>query len=234
MLRIEQLKPADLKREYEKWVASDIPWESGFVIENFLHDMLPYVTDLECRYSGFWSQGDGASFTGSVNLLAVLDLIDTDNNYILYRELMRCKELTPYTRVVLYGNYCHEKTMRLVEPDANTRGWIVPSGIFMGLDLRTLHEDGAAESERMLDKMVEDASDIVLEWLRDKAGELYRNLEEDYESSTSKEAFVQWAKDTEMEFDYEYDDTEDCDRSDQQQGDESNVDLLPNQDPAAR
>jgi hypothetical protein len=233
MLRIRQLKPADFEREYEKW-SMNYPWDGSYVTENFKEEMSPYVNDMTCYWSGFWSQGDGASFAGIVNLLDVLDLIDTDNGHVLYRELMRASELNRTARVVHRGHYCHEETMGYDHVDSNTFNWIVQHGVFAGLDLRTLHEDGAMESERMLCEMVDAGAADVLAWLKDKARELYNDLKESYEADISKEAFIEWAEANDEEFDYDYDDTEDCDRSDQQQGDEDNVNLLPNEDLAAR
>ena len=229
MLRIGQLRPADLEREYEKWV-QDYHWNGDYVTENFKEEMSPYVNDMTCYWSGFWSQGDGASFAGIVDLLAVLDLIDTDNGHVLYRELMRVNELSQTARVVHRGHYCHEETMEYDHVDDNTSNWVVRHGVFAGLDLRTLHEDGAMESERMLCETVDAGAADVLAWLKDKARELYKDLEESYESDTSKEAFIDWAEANDEEFDYDYDDTENCDRSDQQQGDEDNISLLPNKD----
>jgi hypothetical protein len=50
----------DRNTEYDDW------WQP--IIEGFVEEMEEIgMTNVECEFSGFYSQGDGASFTGEVN-----------------------------------------------------------------------------------------------------------------------------------------------------------------------
>jgi hypothetical protein len=184
---------------YEEWYASS-EFDADYVIENFIEDMKPYVTDMECFYTGFWSQGDGASFTGSVNFMKVLDLIDMDGTHFLYRELMRTDNLWQTARVTRSGSYYHEQTMDLEYPDWGLASLYVESGPFMGLSLVDMaSENGYDEVEEYIEKIVEDGRAAVLEWLKGNAQELYRSLEQEYEYQTSEEAYNEWREPNEVE-----------------------------------
>lgn len=184
---------------YDEWIR-DVYFDADYVIENFQEDMEPYVIDMECFYTGFWSQGDGASFTGSVNLMHVLDLIDKDGVHFLYRELMRTDNLWQTARVTRSGYYYHEETMLLEYPDSTLATNYVESGPFMGLDLVAMaNENGYYEVAEYIEKIVEDGRVAVLTWLKDKARELYKNLEKEYEYQTSEEAYNEWRDANEVE-----------------------------------
>ena len=184
---------------YEEWW-QNTQFDGDSVIENFIEDMRPYVIDMECFYSGFCSQGDGASFTGSVNLMKVLDLIDNEGTHFLYRELMRSNSLWQTARVKRSGRYYHQETMDIEYPDCTPATRYVESGPFMGLDLEAMaKEAGWDDVGEYIEKIVEDGSAAVLAWLKAKAQELYKNLEQEYEYQTSKEAYNEWREANEVE-----------------------------------
>jgi hypothetical protein len=175
---------------YDEWQQQEV--DLDYVIENFIEEMKPYVDDMECFYSD-----DGASFTGYVNILAVLDLIDTNNDHILYRELMRINELWKTAWVTRKSSrYCHKKIMEIENYDIDTCNFVVPSGLFMGLDIDLVaKEQGFKLTSDFINSLAEPACEEVLDWLKEKARELYRNLEKEYEYQTSREAYEEWARD---------------------------------------
>lgn len=201
-MKIHELTEEQFTIALNQW-AQNIEFDADFVIDEFKRSMEPYVKDMDIRWSGFWSQGDGASFSGSVNLLAVLDYIDADNNHYLYRELMRAGELWQTAKLSNTGHYCHEGTMNLEDPDCYTSNRVVSKGPLMGLDLNTLADSDEYDANNKIAQLVQAGADEVLAWLKDQARELYKELEQEYEYQTSKEQFIEWAEANEVEFDYE-------------------------------
>lgn len=72
------------------------------------------------RFSGFWSQGDGASFTcKSIDLEKLLSAVAQCNNSHAVRTLELCmilaeNDLMQAGIADLHSNYAHERTVRLV------------------------------------------------------------------------------------------------------------------------
>ncbi len=148
----------------------------------------------EIRFSGFWSQGDGASWCGAVS---VKDWIASKPT--TYQEF-------PTTQIVLAlidegwiddkvmvsyntSRYCHENTM-----DVSTIGAHEPeeyeeemqSGMFKGASTRELmHIVGCKDGVLFaMDKEIEADCKAF-------AREIYRALEEDYESEISEESVAE-------------------------------------------
>jgi hypothetical protein len=94
------------------------------------------------------------------------------------------------------SKYCHEKTMSIDKYDIDTCNSVVPSGLFMGLDLDLVAKEHGCKSDYdFINSLAEPACEEVLDWLKGKARELYRNLEKEYEYQTSREAYEEWARD---------------------------------------
>jgi hypothetical protein len=119
-------------------------WHEPY-IEDFREDMakLGYIVD-KVYYSGFWSQGDGASFTGSVDVREWLKIKKLKSKY---RKLLNA-DLYLKFNITQSGHYCHEMTMRIENA---------------GDDDDTLYEledlvlDEAREKARHLYKVLDDA-----------------------------------------------------------------------------
>lgn len=111
------------------------------------------ITDFKLCYSGFYSQGDGASFTGSFNPENV-DVNGLLGYAPIDKELKRIVDIlsnakTKYIITRTSSRYCHANTMQ-IEPD-----------------------------EQESDEYNEDDNAIILEALRDFAQWIYRTLEKD-------------------------------------------------------
>ncbi len=70
--RLEELSSEAQERAHERYVqhsTEDSHWYE-YVIENAKEDAPAYFTVEDVEFTGFWSQGDGASWTGSIDTLA--------------------------------------------------------------------------------------------------------------------------------------------------------------------
>lgn len=138
--------------------------------------------DVKVYYSGFWSQGDGASFTGSykhvvgglkavkeefagtywVEVIEYLELLEAINKKCFYSLLYRIKSS---------GRYCHANTMTIQYID-DYRG------------------------NRDFSKFEDD----LLEYTRAIGNEFYSMLEKSYNGMTNNEAVIESIECNEYEF----------------------------------
>lgn len=140
-------------------------------------------------FSGFWSQGDGACFVGAVQdwhkFLGSLAMPELEHPFV--------KDFAQsywYCSVQQTGSYYHEYSMQ-------------PS-----FDLTNFSEFRQAHNAEPLLVHLQDAlfeaidyenlENTATEFLRDKAKELYRRLEKEYEYLTSDEAVYQALVDCEL------------------------------------
>lgn len=131
--------------------------------------------DAEIQFSGFWLQGDGASFTASVNIETFLRK---------HKSITRFKKLLPLVpvgdlsaRIVRIGHhYVHEYT---VKADVEM-AWSNETEPLRGL---------RSELEGFLTERV-----------RELSRKIYRSLESEYERQTSDEAIIETLKTNEYTF----------------------------------
>jgi hypothetical protein len=144
------------------------------VIEDFEEELADYGIDPEVSFSGFGSQGDGASFlttTCDTDLL-VRKLYETGHE-IPENALLDSKD---YTIIIRRNDnhYAHENTMYVNRYPG-------------GEDTLTDAEDEKLEA-------------VVLEWAKTKARELYKNLEKYWDELTSDDEIMEYFSDNEFLF----------------------------------
>ena len=129
----------------------------------------------EIRFSGFWSQGDGASFTGSYNykkggLKAVMSYAPNDEwLHAIVKKLQDLQRKHFYrlgASIRQSGLYVHEKSMSI---DMTYKG------------------DGFWRADGISADNWQDAEKELTEIMRDYARLIYRMLEREYEFITSDE-----------------------------------------------
>jgi len=148
-----------------------------FVYGDAKEDAPPYFDVRNIDFSGFASQGDGASWSGTVNLL----------NWCEAHGNTRCADL-------IRDDYIEEAGV--VTQEASTYSH---SGT-MGLDIDDYtNDDRVPGSEAAADEM----RDEVLTEAKDYADQIYRNLEETYNYECSQEAFEDSVAANEWLFDAE-------------------------------
>lgn len=176
----------DLNVQYDGW--------HDDVIDQFKEDMeMLGLSDVEVSYSGFFSQGDGASFTADVSDTEVfmkealglesdewLDMGDgikpKDELDALRSDLLDIgfdtrEKLTPENFIISIirtsSRYSHENT---IEGDVDIED--IPESI---------------EDEFPLYKYQDMIQNKVTNWAREKSKKLYRDLEKEYDYLTSDE-----------------------------------------------
>jgi hypothetical protein len=193
----------DINVDYLDW--------HDYVIDEFKEEMkekFGFEVD-DVRYSGFYSQGDGASFTGEAidkalflkNALGVTSSSDVFDNGedseedelrslmgdlrnigFDNRERFKADDLYFNVRRRQHGSmYVHENT---IDGDVDA-------------DWLDLDDD----DERDFDGFVQDLERKTTGWAREQSRDLYRRLQDEYDAQTSDEA----VKDTLIDNDYTFD-----------------------------
>ena len=143
--------------------------------------------DIEIMFNGFYSQGDGASFTG---------WIPSDNMWRFVNEILGFK----YPPTVLecltiqvernHSRYYHENSVD-IEVDYDSTEDVIEDFPF-GMEVPFTYR---------LKDIVEDVDKKATEWVKSRCREIYNKLEEEYDALQEDES----VKDTLLANDYEFD-----------------------------
>jgi len=158
--------------------------------------------DIEdIRFSGFWSQGDGASWTGRVHLKHFLEHHLKEDNpdhhrYFVLQALLDEGWVEKYVNITRYGfHYVHSQTMRL---DSTDFGAV--DQLDEGSEQR-LQYDGPLQRADVYqlwkgidgEYLIEDLEEWVIEEAREFADKIYADLEAEHEHLTSEESLIEGA-----------------------------------------
>ena len=173
---LRERDPKRFEKEYYKW-REHTPDYDWWVYEDFIDGcaaVCVHVDDI--KFSGFYSQGDGAAFTGRVYVHKWMAHKGFDVTHPA--AYLACKD---------DGSYVRLETGRGNNMRANFDGWVYtdPSGIFTGLDYDTWSE--------LVDAQISDLNieDEVLSFCKSLADKLYTDLRDEYEHLTSEEMFIE-------------------------------------------
>ena len=156
----------------------------------------------DIQWSGFYSQGDGASWTGQINIVPFLSY-HLKPDHVDYARFMVLIELVEngFTsrRFEVSRNshmYNHDKTMFVDREDFTDWGDTkVRNGIFSGADALPLAE--SIYMEALMDDLRQWATDEARSYARD----IYKALETNYDEYSSEEYFEELCNINEWRFD---------------------------------
>jgi hypothetical protein len=169
-------------------------WETDHIIDQAKGDAPKGFYIVDVRYSVTYSQGDGASWTGQINLIEFFEA-NPDPEFIgeevMIIELMRNDWIDKEAEVNQNSyHYVHSGTMKLsdvidyaesVENDENNPTLV--EGPMMGAEVKELFQTDYWDWAHRLDVMLERA----LQATKDYADIIYGQLKEDYEWQVSDE-----------------------------------------------
>ena len=183
---IEEIKRMDSFAEQDV----DLDW----VIENETEDLQALGLDnVEIAFTGFWSQGDGASFIGRVDDIPKFIKTIGITDEILPKALEAFEDVYEMEIIRIDSRYVHENTVRFDISEIDDPELLLMTGFGLGdvtLNLNDILEGIGFEAK-------------ASKWVKDKCKEIYRKLEKAYEGEFSDEAAEQWADSMGMEFDKE-------------------------------
>lgn len=152
------------KEKVKTWL-NDGWYEDNFTVENFQEELKALGYEgIDIQYSGFYSQGDGASIACSVDLIAFLKRNRLSKRYASLLYWLRRGGWTNFLTISRrhWGNYVHHNLLYADSSDI----------------LDNLNYENA--SGKAIDQL-EDISKLVLEEVQEKSLELYQQLQAEYE-----------------------------------------------------
>lgn len=148
----------------------DVDWYHP-VYDDFFADLERYGIEADIEFTGFYSQGDGASFiTTTCDTDLLIRTLFEEGHDIPENALLDSKNLS-VSIDRMNSRYSHEETMYV-----------------------DIHD----EDMTLSDLENETLNDIIEEWAKEKARDLYRKLESYYEDLTSDEAVIEYLADCEF------------------------------------
>lgn len=148
----------------------DVDWYHP-VYDDFFADLERYGIEADIEFTGFYSQGDGASFiTTTCDTDLLIRTLFEEGHDIPENALLDSKNLS-VSIDRMNSRYSHEETMYV-----------------------DIHD----EDMTLSDLENETLNNIIEEWAKEKARDLYRKLESYYEDLTSDEAVIEYLADCEF------------------------------------
>jgi hypothetical protein len=173
--------------DYEWWegvyeMAIEDGKEKGFYIDKIY-------------FSGFCSQGDGASWTGQVDVRQFLETHYEDSiGLSAWCQLVQEGIVSKFSKVEANNaHYCHESTMNFSDVwdevgVEDTEPLLLPS-IFKGMSIENVFDIIATDSACTL-KDVDAITQAITESGKDYARDIYQRLREEYEYLCSEEMML--------------------------------------------
>tara|TARA_Y100000114_G_scaffold65718_1_gene60228 strand:+ start:289 stop:903 length:615 start_codon:yes stop_codon:yes gene_type:complete len=169
-----QQRVIDKVREWDDRYSAD----EEFILQD-LRERHPHIHQMDIRYSGFCSQGDGASFTGYIGAEWVINNLLSDELKTIVRDLDCAFERNS-------NMYCHENTVSTQLEDVTWADHI---------------EENDRLRESLLEQHYDDIVDVIEEYRLDLCHTIYRELERAYEQCHSEENIAEFVLDNDYLFD---------------------------------
>jgi hypothetical protein len=158
----------------------------------------------DIRFSGFWSQGDGASWTGSVHIKEFLDYHLKEDNpdfgrYFVLQAILNegYDWVERYTNVNRSGfHYVHDKMMRLESIGYSNLDSLDEK------DEERLQEEGPLQRANIyqlfkgadIDQLIDALETWILEEAQAYARQIYKDLESEHDHLVSEESLIEAAE----------------------------------------
>lgn len=206
------------KQKVREWYCENIMIDDWYysVYEGAKMDGAERGFEIEdIRFSGFWSQGDGASWTGSVHLPKFLEWLCTQDAYeplhhriVPFIELMKDGWVEQRVAVNRTGyHYVHENTVKpdsidyesldleMGDGEGYGEAWLHSEGVLKGASVAGVAEGIDART------LVEQLDGCVQEEVKDFCQEIYERLEQEYDWLTEDEQIAEACEANEWVFD---------------------------------
>ena len=201
VIELREQHPKLFQQAYEKWSCQLFGewWEP--VYEQAIEDGERIGFEIGAiNFSGFSSQGDGASWRGLIRVepyvKAHCDL--TEPKYSILLALLEEGYVAGTLDITnAKGHYCHEGSMSTTGGlwfyDGNES--VMKSGVYQGANVQQLQQDMGGFD------FLDELDDELLEGARSYARDIYKQLEEEYDYLTSIEYYVEYCMANDVAFD---------------------------------
>jgi len=208
-MKVDQVRvhyPKVFEEQYREWASRggdallDDWWD--YIFDDAKAEGLKHGFRIDdIRFSGFWSQGDGASWSGIVHIPTFIDASgDTDPRWQVMKVLMDEGWVDATLGIVPRGSYSyvHEQTMGTVGLEVHIGYYddgVIQNSAYAGANVETLYDaigNGGTVNE---------LGQWVLDKAREFAQDIYISLRNEYERLSSEEQYIEYCNATDVEFD---------------------------------
>lgn len=197
VFKYEELTPQAQQRARDWYIEGmDYEWWEG-VYETAKEDGKEQGFYIDKIYfSGFYSQGDGASWIGQVDVRQWLEEHEKDSiGLSAWCALIQEGVISMHCKVVANNShYCHESTMQFADIVDETDGFVdeyvmVDPSIFKGMQIQNLFDIIDTDPNCPI-KSTEGLTQAITESGRQYAKDIYHRLREEYEYLCSEEMML--------------------------------------------
>lgn len=189
----EELKEKIIEKHRD--INVDYPDWSDFILDYFKEELdRAGIDNPEILYSGFYSQGDGLSFTSRwINLEKLMEYTHANEKYPGIFQALKDGRLDYSCYIERTGayHYVHGRSATLIIDSVDN-----------------LYDDEKDEEayftlENILNKELDDLKDYLNQWREDTCSDFYYKLEKEFEYLCSDEAVIETIQANEYYFDDE-------------------------------
>lgn len=159
----------------------EVDW-SSFIIDDKEETMIDLGWyDLSIYYNGFYSQGDGASIAGKIDIEHVLSILKKEIPAELQEDLCLQDIIEIGRKTTMYY---HSNTLKVNVEYQEADNEVI---------------------ENKLNEFIEQLGEDILDWIKEESDKLYNELKEYYEYLWSDENFEEAVESNDYEFDIDGD-----------------------------
>ena len=160
----------------------DFDFHQEYLLED-IKDSCPHIEDMDIEYTGFWSQGDGASFTGTLDTEWTIEFLNNYYRNSTYPDNMALEHIVQQLRYIdisfvrTSSMYSHENTCKAMlsgEPE-----W----SVHVHESEPLLHAFGRA---------IPEFEAVIDQYRSDLCHDIYERLRDEYNHYTSEEAITEY------------------------------------------
>jgi hypothetical protein len=213
-MTFQDLSQEDKEELIEKWryILIEDPGEEDWyepIFELFEDQMREFgIENVEIKFSGFHSQGDGASFTGEVTDNSLFfqknwEKIGKKQQNWLDLDEIKARIDPDFDFLVQVGVVGKERfkipiddlviEIQRTSPERHFHEFTISSHVEWYEEVWP-EEESSEENINRVNKGIENLEQQITDWAREKSRLLYRELERYYEKLTSYESVEEWLK----------------------------------------
>ena len=163
----------DINVDFDEW--------SFYLIDEVKAELESFgFEDVDINYSGFWSQGDGASFTAQLH--DIQKFLKSQKLSNKFRMVFNCANDISANVVRNTNHYYHENTINADVNCYNAENFL-----------------SIKQADKLYDQLSE-FEELLTDWARDYSADIYGKLYREYQNLTAEEQIIETFRANEYEF----------------------------------
>jgi len=160
----------------------DFDFHQEYIIDD-IKESCEHIEDMDVQYTGFWSQGDGASFTGTLDSDWAIEFLNNYYKGSTYPDNVALEHIVQHLRTFdvsferVNSMYSHENT-------CNTE--------LCGSPEWSLHVEESTRLLEAFEKALPTFTEVIDQYRRELCHDIYERLRDEYNDCTTKERIMEY------------------------------------------